>query len=323
MLPFDLLGGFLLPHRFGRSSSAIGSSFLRWLAGVLLQAVLFLLTSATILTAGRLAGLPGTIVVITVIAFGYVALQRKLAISMTRGQWCVNDDKVGRAMKRAKQWGLNPLPVTVVHHSDRGFTGGVVGLPQFASIIVSRDWVDQLTAEQLAVALARRLEAVESGSRTRGMLLALIWILAGFTLSALLPGAGVRSVAELVMTCMGFTGWTFLGLLILPTVSRQSSHAIDRDILRRGARSETLSDTLQILDRFQDDEQSRPALIEWIFHPVPSVENRRVISGEGEPIAWHTARMTLFLSWSCMGLLARAVHCNVGRPELWVMLPTD
>ena len=42
-----------------------------------------------------------------------------------------------------------------------------------------------------------------------------------------------------------------------------------------------------------------------------------------QSVHWHAARMTLYVSWACMGMLVRAVHSNVGRPELWVMLPTD
>jgi hypothetical protein len=58
---------------------------------------------------------------------------------------------------------------------------------------------------------------------------------------------------------------------------------------------------------------------------VPSVDNRRRLTrGTSSSLgAWHVARLTLFLSWSCLGLLSRAVHCNAGRPELWVLLPTD
>lgn len=59
--------------------------------------------------------------------------------------------------------------------------------------------------------------------------------------------------------------------------------------------------------------------------PVPSVDNRRRLT-RNSPWSlggWHAARTTLFLSWSCLGLLSRAVHCNAGRPELWVLLPTD
>jgi hypothetical protein len=94
-------------------------------------------------------------------------------------------------------------------------------------------------------------------------------------------------------------------------------------VIEQGVPLETLHQTLSTLDRLQDDEPQRTALIETNFHPVPSVENRRSESSSGFPIAWHAARMTLYVSWACMGLLVRAVHCNVGRPELWVMLPTD
>jgi len=39
--------------------------------------------------------------------------------------------------------------------------------------------------------------------------------------------------------------------------------------------------------------------------------------------AWHAARTALYLSWAGVGLLGRAVHCNLGRPEVWVFLPSD
>ena len=323
MAPLDFLGGYFAPSRFhGQSISLL--SFLRtWTRGVSVQANLFFLSSLLILTVGRYVGLFGALISITVMSLAYVALQNRLVLAMTSGRWHTDDAKVKRSLDRASRWGLKRLPVTVIQTTDPGFTGGVVGLPRFESIMVPRDFVDQLTADQLAVVLARRLVAVESGSRTRGILLALVWILTGFSLATVLPGAGVASVAELATTCLGFTVWMFLGLLTLPTVSRQSSYAIDAEVLRRGAQSKMLAETIQTLDSFQDDEPSRAALIETIFHPVPCVDNRQREPKSGSPLAWHAARMTLFLSWSCMGLLARAVHCNVGRPELWVMLPTD
>ncbi len=183
--------------------------------------------------------------------------------------------------------------------------------------------VKRLTSEQLAVTIARRLEAIRSGSRTRGVMLAIAWVLVGFSLSTLVPGAGVTSVGELAMVCVSFTLWTFLGLLTLPTLSRQASYAIDRRVMDQGAAVNVFHETLQTMDRLQDDEPKRSVWIETIFHPVPSVENRQADSGNTFPLAWHAARMTLFMSWACMGMLVRAVHCNAGRPELWVMLPTD
>jgi hypothetical protein len=323
MVPFDFWGGYVAPTRFDRQRISLGHFLQQWLRGVLVQAILFFASSVVILTVGRHSGLGGVLAAIVFIAVLYVACQNWLVTAMTSGRRHFDDDKVERSLARAESWGLKRLPVAVVHNNDIGFTGGVIGLPRCESIILPRHYVDQLTSEQLAVVIARRLIAVESGSRTRGILIALIWIVFGFSVSASLPGAGVTSVAQLATTCMGYTIWTFFGLLTLPSLSRQSAYAIDGELLRRGADRKTFTETTRALDSVQDDEPSRPALVEMIFHPVPSVENRQQKQQSGLPLAWHAARMTLFLSWSCMGLLARAVHCNVGRPELWAMLPTD
>jgi hypothetical protein len=66
--------------------------------------------------------------------------------------------------------------------------------------------------------------------------------------------------------------------------------------------------------------------VETVFHPIPALRRRIARLEEGrasEGGAWHAARMALFLSWASFGLLGRAVHCNCGRPELWVLLPAD
>ena len=45
--------------------------------------------------------------------------------------------------------------------------------------------------------------------------------------------------------------------------------------------------------------------------------------GAGTSGAWNLARTALYLSHVGLSQLPRVVHCNVGRPELWVYLPTD
>ncbi len=328
MWPLDLLGGFLLPNR-SRPNTITFRAFLKsWIRGVVVQALLFLLASLLILGMGRSFGLFGAASAVLGMAVALVAFQLRIAklagaLSKRVGGLPGGEQVVAAALQQTSEWGWNARPIVVLSHDDSGFTGGIVGLPGTESIIVPAASLTRLTPEQLAVTLARRLEAIESGSRTRGMLLAFAWVIVGFVLSAMLPGAGVTSVGELSMTCLGFTLWTFLGLLTLPTLSRQAAYAIDRKVIDEGASAETFFTTVETLDRLQDDEPKRSALIETIFHPVPSVDNRRSQSASTFPIAWHAARMTLFVSWACMGMLVRAVHCNVGRPELWVMLPTD
>jgi hypothetical protein len=121
----------------------------------------------------------------------------------------------------------------------------------------------------------------------------------------------------------GFTVWSFLGLLVLPTVSRNASLQIDEELVHLGLPFELITNTASTMDHLQDGEPERSRFIETIFHPVPSVNGRNQSKTVKGFAAWNVARTTLFLSWACLGLLSRSVHCNVGRPELWTMLPTD
>jgi Zn-dependent protease with chaperone function len=155
--------------------------------------------------------------------------------------------------------------------------------------------------------------------------LAIVWNLVGLSLCSLMPGAGFATVEDLLATTLWFVLWSFLGLLILPTPSRAGVYECDRGALEAGVARGTLEETIRALDRLQEDEPGRPAGIERIFHPVPSVANRLAgLDAASAPRgAWHGARTTLYLSWACLGLLARAVHCNCGRPQLWVLFPGD
>ncbi len=323
MLPFDLLGGYLLPSRFGRSTSTLPAFLFRWGIGVSWQAALFVPTGLALLAAGRQAGLGGVLALLAAIMFGYVAVQAALARQLMAGTWSPAAERLDAAWGELAGWGYERLPTLIADHADEGFTGGIVGLPGRDTIVLPRLWADSLSVPQLSVVLARRVAAITSGQRLRGLLIAAVWTLVGFGVASLLPTAGVRSVAQLIATICGFTCWTFLGLLVLPTISRQASFAIDGQVVRDGLPHDWLVSAVSVLDRFQDDEPQRPGIVETIFHPVPSVGNRLVGAPRGTFGAWHVARTTLFLSWACLGLLSRAVHCNAGRPELWVLLPTD
>jgi hypothetical protein len=328
LFPLDLLGGFLLPSRWRPNTISLGKFLAGWLRGVLVQGTLFLAAALLILFMGRWLDVPGAILAVAGVAIVLVGSQLRIAqFAGALETQSIEDPEDAATVERAQtivtKWGWKPRPITVLGHHDSGFTGGVAGLPGMETVVLPTETFTRLSPEQLAIVIARRLEAIRSGSRTRGLVLALVWVIAGFALSAMLPGAGVTSVAGLAMTCLGFTLWTFFGLLTLPTLSRQASYAIDGKVLQSGVSPEVFQQMVKTLDALQDDEPRRSALIETIFHPVPSVENRRTTNSAKAPIAWHAARMTLFVSWACMGILVRAVHCNVGRPELWVMLPTD
>lgn len=328
MTPFDLIGGYVLPKRAGTTQQSTISFLVGWLRGVCVHAAFFLTASLLLLALGRLYGAFGASVGVLLLGSALITWQLELgrltgSLGLITELSTADQDRITAAMRQTSAWGWRPRPLILLTHQDPGFTGGVVGLPGREKIALPAGMLNRLSSDELAATVARRLEAIDDGSRNRGIIVALIWVLLGFNLSMALPHAGASSVSELTTTCLGFTLWTFLGLLILPTLSRQASFAIDNKVIQRGISQESLHRSVSKFDRFQDDEPERPRLIETIFHPVPSASRRSGDTKIGPPIAWHAARMTLFLSWACMGTLVRAVHCNVGRPELWVMYPTD
>ncbi len=121
-----------------------------------------------------------------------------------------------------------------------------------------------------------------------------------------------------------FTLWSFVGLLTLPVWSRRGVIEVDQLLREQGVPEDRIERIAEQLDALQDGEPERAAMVEAVFHPIPSVRNR--LEGPRSHSAvgyWDAARTSAFLSIAGLGLLGRAVHCNCGRPSLWVFLPTD
>ena len=120
---------------------------------------------------------------------------------------------------------------------------------------------------------------------------------------------------------------SFLGLLVLPTPSRAAALAADAFALEGlEDRRDDLVAALGALDRFADDEPERSPGVERIFHPVPSLGSRTRADLRGparERAPWHLARTAIYLSIAGLNPLHRLVHCNAGRPDLWVFMPAD
>lgn len=318
--PLDYLGGHHLPCRFSRLCQILPAYLMSLARAGFVQGSVVLVAGLSLLAAGRSAGRAGALGALAAWMVALVAGQARLA-KWVGGMKAAPLD-LGPVRAEVQRLGLDMPPVEVVAGIDPGFTGGWVGLPGGERLIVPAMWLRLLPAHLVAAQIVRRMGVLRSGARTRGLLAAMVWNLTGFGIASYLPGAGFETVAQLVTTSLGFTLWSFLGLLLLPSVTRPAVLAADRYARERGVSEETLSTLMEELDQMQDDEPARHRWIERIFHPVPSVTSRRA-GREGLVGAWQAARLALFLSWPCFGLLARAVHCNSGRPELWVLFPSD
>ncbi len=321
LFPFDYLGGYLLPRRFQKSEQAFGTWLKEYSAAAFTQAFFFLCFGSAIILSAQAYGLVGALATISVgIVCCFSIRNRRLLHREVRSEQ--TSKKLLEATSLTQSWQTNVPHTVVVKHKDIGFTGGIVGFGKRAQIVIPQAWLS-FSQEQLATAIARRATAVNSGSYSRGLMVAFLWNVCGFLVCSLISETGLATVAGLATTISGFTLWSFLGLLTLPTLSRSASLEIDSQLQQQGMPADLISKTAFTMDQLQDGEPDRSPWIETIFHPVPNVTSRnpeQPVRGFG---AWNVARTTLFFSWACLGFLSRSVHCNVGRPELWTMLPTD
>lgn len=308
-LPFDISGGLLIPAMYSPPGPDVAAWFRRWGRSVAVQVVFYVSTLSIYLLIGRAAGPVWLVAMFVALQVVLVAAQELLWRLMTAG-------KLAEPGTRA---------VSFVYAQDPRFVGGITGLPGLETILLPARWRTSLKQTTLQSILERRRLALSSGARFRGILAAILWNTFAFTAAILFAGGTVTSVAELVTVLLWFLLLSFAGLLILPAWSRHSVFGLDQRIAT-DIGVNALCEAVNDVDRLTEQDTARSAAAESIFQPIPCPQRRRDALnrvGEQRLEAWNVARMALFLSWGFGGPLARAVHCNVGRPELWVLLPTD
>jgi len=140
-------------------------------------------------------------------------------------------------------------------------------------------------------------------------------------------------VQDVIIYSLCTTVCSFILLLILPVLNRQAVLALDQKLVESGLDFKEFERAIRSEDLRGEDEYSRSNLVQSVFYPIPAPETRirNVIENKNRNenvvrfwIAFHhIARRTLYTSLGCGGFLSRSVHCNVGRPELWIISPSD
>jgi hypothetical protein len=320
LAPFDLFAGSLIPRAYGRTAEPLGAFLARWARGAVLHGVALTVTGAVVMAASRAAG-----------GWGAVAAFVALALAQLAGQPWVAAAIAG--------WRVRRLPASAATAAlgsgalaydapQRHVTGGAFGLPFRTRWVVPGRWASEPERVALSAQAVRRAWIERSGARDRGVLLALAWNALPLGVVLAVWGPPVAA-ADVVRWALLATVGSFLGLLVLPTPSRRAVLAADASARAQGVDPAHLTAALERLDLDQDDEPERSIGVETIFHPIPGVRRRAALLASAVPpavsaaTAWHAARVALYTSWASAGFLGRAVHCNLGRPEVWVFLPSD
>jgi hypothetical protein len=156
----------------------------------------------------------------------------------------------------------------------------------------------------------------------RTVIILLLWNLTGCQTGALTFDLGsLPTGAALLGQACWMTLWSFLGLLVLPSLGRASVFAADRAVASMNLDP---SGWIRRLPTMTGEDGNDRPWVETIFYPIPSAARRMDSLGSPVrgPVFGDLARSQLFYSLAGLTLLGRAVHCNVGRPALWVFPPS-
>ena len=303
---FDFLGGaWLMPAPRPTPREFFG----RWSRGVLGHTSALAVVGLLSLASFRLSGGFGPAVLL---ATAGLALGRRSLLRVVGG--VATEDLVapdGEAVL-----------VAAGAETDPAFTGGFVGFGRRAVSLLPAAWLRGLPHEELAAESSRRRWQVGRALPGRALVLVLGWNLLGAHVGLLAFRLAERApAAALFGHACGMTLWTFGSLLVLPALSRRAVFGADR------AAAEAGHDPRAWITRFPglvgEDGGANPA-VQTIFYPVPSAARR--LDQLGRPSAGFVpgslARNNLYYSWAAFTPLGRAVHCNVGRPALWVFPPS-
>ncbi|MFZ4115350.1 MAG: hypothetical protein ACOYK6_01350 [Chthoniobacterales bacterium] len=153
--------------------------------------------------------------------------------------------------------------------------GGSIGGGNQRRYMISSTSVEHLTPAELALLIWRDEKVNAPSKKSQYLSYAL-----GYCFLGLL-------FAETTMILVGHSFWTrwfwlvaflsswfFLSLFIFPSCSRKNYLRVDRKVIEAGTDPQHYMALLQKLQHLNATEQKVPSWIEYIFYPIPSLENR-------------------------------------------------
>lgn len=316
----------LVEHAGGRRAvrvaPSLGAWMASWLRGVIVLGALMVGSVTAVVTAGAVAGTAAAAATSFGIALTLLVLQGPLARATAALTFSAPSEAL---IASTTQAGIDPSLVHVVDANDESFVGGWIGWSN-QELWIPSWWTRAEHADLLLVQLYRRAAQRDSLGRQRGWFRAAIWPAVGVLFTALLVQYSWQDARLWLLVPALGTLWSFAAVLLLPAMSRPAVHYAD-SVAARAVGTTRVMAAVSRLDAAQDDEPERSPLVEFIFHPVPSVSNRRrrLLTDRVPPVGGghQQTRLTLFASLASGSVLGRMVHCNIGRPGLWVVYPGD
>jgi hypothetical protein len=317
-MPFDFVGGYLLPKKYERSKQSLFSFIATYIRGVFFHCAFLFFIALILLYLLKTDELSNLLLPLLLITF---SIQILLVLFQPQIAKLLANFDSSTSLDVSQSY-------EVWESSDIGFTGGIPFLSQ--KTILPKHWIQNFAIDEIQFLVNRRNFLKEKHCHLLGIGGAILFNLLGVAIGyagCLFLGISLSTYGYLYFLLVWSSSvslWSFCGLLFLPSLSQRAT--LFGDLCWKKENYIKITKLIEKLDSLQDQEPKRQEQIQRIFHPIASVDLRvraLEIDQEISSGAWHIARYTLFYSWSTLSFMGRAVHCNVGRPNLWVFLPSD
>ena len=301
---FDWVGGTLL---MPASSNGPQRFLFPWIRAVIIHTALLTLSGA--LCYGNFLLCKDFCLAVTITSCALFALRNPLL------RWVA-----GTPVKPSLS---GDTPVLIAESRDPSFTGGSCTIGLESRPLLPARWISCLTKSQLEAVTFRRQWFIQNHLPFKAFACSLAWNLCGCWVGSTLLQLRERPIEQaLLLQSVWMTLWSFVGLLVLPTLSRSTVFAADHATAVNGLDAESW---IRKYPSLTGEDGNATSIVQRLFYPIPSTNERLQALGKPArlPVLGNVARTNLFLSPSVLTLLGRSVHCNVGRPELWIFPPTD
>lgn len=206
----------------------------------------------------------------------------------------------------------------ILDSNEKSFTGGVV-FQFFRKINIISKAI--YSSEYYSVELQRRSTAFNVLLKTNITLI--LWNLIG-----VLTGEffniydSDRIELKILYLSSWMTIWSFISLILFTRLSHNHIYACDRTAANDN--KALLIKWIKFYPSIVGENGHQNQIKQSVFYPVPRIENRIESLNRSSSFInlGNLTRQNLFISWAVLNLSARSVHCNVGRPLLWVLPPS-
>lgn len=300
---FDWIGGWVLV--VGKRDR-VGHYLLKWSRGASVHGLILATTAALTALSIQVTGFPTTAIIIMSLGLG---LGREVLLRLIAGA-------------RIDGTALGLRLVRYAHISDPEFTGGSTVLDRNKPPLLPASWENRVPVADLETEQTRRQWQNLRGLPRRSWMLLIVWNVLGSGWGwALFDLGDLPLTAALLGHAAAMTLWGFIGLLLLPSLSRGAVFAADHAAAMQG---HDIRSWIRTFPKLTGEDGSANSLAQKIFYPIPSGDERieHLSNPARLPLAGNLARDNLFYSWATLTFLGRAVHCNAGRPALWIYPPS-